>query len=92
MQQILKSTETTGGEFSTPGGTCLILLEGHAGGTWQMEAKRKDGTVWVEDEMKFTGSGLKVWWSAHELRYRLTGGSAGAESFLVSIRDVGNRQ
>ena len=92
MQKILESTDATGKEFSTPGGVCLIQLENHAGSTWQLEAMKIDKTGWVEDQMTFDDDGLKAWWSAHEVIYRLTGGSVGAEAYLISVKDVGNRQ
>ena len=92
MRKILGDADATGKEFSTPGGVCLIQLENHAGGTWQLEAMKIDKTGWVEDEMTFDDDGLQAWWSAQELTYRLTGGSVGAQAHLLSCKDIGNRQ
>ena len=83
MLSILDATQTTGDEFYPPGGTALILLTGHAGGTWQLEVQAPDGT-WVEDEMTFTDNGIKAWFNVAHLKYRLTGGNAGAKAWVFS--------
>lgn len=82
MQKILLSTETTGDAFTPNGGTALIVLSGHAGGTWQLQVSTPDGT-WVDDEMTFTDDGIQAWHCTSELSYRLTGGTAGAEAWVT---------
>ena len=89
MRKILGSNEETGREFSTRGGICIIQLENHAGGEWQLESKKISGDGWVQDEMTFDDSGLKAWYSADRLTYRLTGGNVGAEANLLAAHDVG---
>ena len=92
MRRILEAHEVTGKEFSTSGGVCLIQLEGHAGGEWQLESKRIMGAGWVQDQMTFKDNGIKAWHTSHELTYRLVGGSVGAVANLSSAMYVGNNR
>ena len=92
MQKILESNEATGKEFSTPGGICLVQLENHAGGEWQLESKKFSGDGWVKDQMTFVDEGRKAWYTTYDSKYRLTGGDVGAEAYLLSSRDIGSKR
>lgn len=82
---VLTSTQTTGATFYAPGGWSAILLSGHAGGTWKLQARVQGTTTWVDTDVSFAGSGLKAFMTSFQLEYRMTGGSAGATATLVDL-------
>ncbi len=88
MVQILHSTQTTGPEFETSGGLVFAILSGHAGGTWTLEVATPNGD-WVDAGgpagVEFTEDGIVSFYSAGGVRYRLTGGTQGAEAWVPTF-------
>ena len=86
QQEILEDTETTGREFFVKGTEFVVMLTGHAGGTWSVEQRAPDGT-WVDLDEDFDGNGEKAIIVAPDWPYRITGGSAGAQAWANDNRE-----
>ena len=86
-QKILEDSETTGKEFYVKGTQFVVLLTGHAGGTWSVEQKAPGGT-WVDLNEDFDANGERAIVAAHDWPYRITGGSAGAEAWANDNREA----
>ena len=84
LRQILYDTQTTSDEFSSAGGLywSTVAISPHAGGTWTLEWQDPDGT-WVTTGQTFTEAAIKSTLGLEGgVRYRLTGGTAGAKGYI----------
>ena len=92
--KILEASETTGREFSVPSGERVqIAVEDHAGGTITLQYKSLKGTNTWQDitgdgGVTFTDDGVKTFWSSPALTYRLSGGTVGAQAWLLSTEPI----
>lgn len=83
-KQILLDSQATGEEFKPIGGPMVILLSGHVGGTWTLQIETPNG-VWQDTAITFAANGDQGFRLSPELTYRLTGGTIGAEAWLVTV-------
>ena len=85
MRQILFSTQTTSDELEAAGGLTnggSIVLASHAGETWTLQVEAPDGT-WISTAITFTANGIQSALAFERgLRYRLNGGTVGAEAWI----------
>lgn len=90
-RQILGSDQSAGSEFEVrPGGHYQILLQGHAGGTWQLQVRSRTGAAggtWISlgTDGEFDGDGMKSMFLNPECGYRISGGDMGAQAFCIPI-------
>ena len=84
MAQVILDVTDSVGEFSHPGGEAFILIR-HNGGTWKVQFRDPDDTVWIDDDptLEATESQMVLWHGSPELKYRLAGGDLGAKAWLL---------
>lgn len=90
MLPVLSSTDTTSATFAVElrtgtSGECWlqVLVEGHAGGSWILQARRRGG-AWVDtDVAAIDANGVWRWAASPVWEYRLTGGTAGAVAHVA---------
>ena len=90
VKAVLAATETTGSEFFVTEDRAFLLMEGHAGGEWTLQIKTPDDT-WMDiadssGGILFDDDGLQFFYGQAYLPYRLTGGTVGAQAWLISSR------
>ena len=87
IKKILGIAQTTSAEFGHPGGLAFILMDRHAGETWTLQVQTPEGR-WVDlsgvGGVEFDENGMQVFYGTGALSYRLTGGTVGAEAWVVS--------
>ena len=88
IEQVLAATDTEGSEFRATEDRVFLLMEGHAGGEWKLQIKTPAGT-WMDiaDDsggVSFDSNGIQFFYAQAWLPYRLNGGTAGAEAWLLS--------
>ena len=79
---ILQNTETTGTPFRLDGGPYVAVMSGHAGGVWTLQFESPDETLtdrWTDLETTFAANGAQYCSFHAAWRYRITGGTVGAE-------------
>lgn len=81
MEKVLDAAQTTSDVWISSGRNGIIILTGHAGGTWTLQIQAPDGT-WVDTDVTFTANGVQTnFYTVPGFSYRLTGGSAGASAW-----------
>ena len=85
MYQILTETDTISKEFEASSkdvNSSLILSGFQTGNAWELQVEAPDGT-WIGTGVEFTANGIEsgLVFTAG-LKYRLTGGSAGAKAWI----------
>ena len=83
-KKILDIAQVTGDVFKPIGGPSVILLSGHTGGTWTLQVENPNG-IWQDTAISFTAVGDQGFRLSPELSYRLSGGTVGAEAWLVTV-------
>ena len=81
MEQILTATQSTSSEFVPPTSQMVIELTGHAGGTWTLQYEGLDGVWYDVGGISFTDNDIFFVRTLDTRRYRLTGGTAGAQAW-----------
>ena len=82
MRKILSDTQATSDTWIGSGKDGTIMLTGHNGGTWTLQAQAPNG-VWIDTDVTFDDTGIKAAFvMTAAIKYRLTGGSAGAEAWV----------
>ena len=85
MNQILAATQSTSDIWLFSGKDGVIIISDHAGGTWTLQVEAPDLT-WIATDVTFTANGIKAdFVTTPGLRYRLTGGTAGATAWAAVI-------
>lgn len=80
MKQVLHATQTTS-DVWTSTGAGDIILDSHAGGTWTLQVESPGGN-WIDTDVTWTDDGIKTTFKQTQgLRYRITGGTAGARAW-----------
>ena len=82
MKQVLSSIQSTSDEWTSNGQIGSLIVDSHAGGTWQLELRSPAGN-WIATDITFMDVGAKDFRHPAGLRFRLTGGTAGAEAWIV---------
>ena len=91
MELVLANDQDTSKEWGGVSGRMYVWFVEHSGGTWELQAQRPDTLAWKDispDPNPFTEEGL--WWfdSIGPVRYRLTGGTQGAEAFVSNANGI----
>ena len=90
-RRILDETQATGRTFKVHrGGQYQVVVQGHAGGTWQVQTRTNidtDGGAWISlgEDGEFTADGIKSMYLNPECEYRITAGTVGAQAFCIPI-------
>ena len=87
-RQILANTEATSDVFKLdPGGHYQLIVTEHAGGVWQLEGRISKDHDWISvgSDGEFTGDGIKSMFLNGEMEWRLTGGTVGAEAYIIPL-------
>lgn len=93
MQQVLQSDQAVSEEFSISSAT-VVRLEGTIAASWDVESRRKDGSVWVSETEGSFQVGAKpssttrqvIVNGNRDMRYRINLGSGnhGPEGFIYT--------
>ena len=87
-RQILDATAATSDVFRvSPGGQYQLIVTEHAGGTWQLECRISKDHDWISvgSDGEFSADGIKSMFLNSECEWRLSGGTMGAEAYLIPI-------
>lgn len=84
MQVVLLLGHQTGPTFRIQGGRTAIFVDSHvANTTIQLQVSHPDKTEWVDDEVVFTGNGIKFFYASSFLKYRVRGSAASVGNVYV---------
>ena len=88
LKQIITDSQTEGSEFSVSEDRAFILMEGYVSGEWKLQIRTPNGN-WMDiadssGGISFNSDGLQFFYAQPWLNYRIAGGDAGAEAWLLA--------
>ena len=85
QRKVLESTDTESKVFTLDGERIQISLQNHAGGTWELQHKL-EGNWYLYEDVIWNSAAVLTVWTSPGLPYKIIGGTAGAEAWLMVTR------